>query len=473
MITRRAFLCSAVALSGSAFFPSARGNHEITVLRYRIRDAGLPLQTQGYSGWTSWMPRAIGNGSCTRFILPGILDPNHLDGIGPLWLLLHLPITAVAPLTAHGSPGPFSLIGGKVRMRARLSSDFQANGCTLPLWLCRNVNASPLNPKRQTNWAMTGFDFLSSLSSSDYQVSECVVSSDPMHWTYPGVNSSWQGELHASRYTQQPFLETVGAVDATLHLPLVGSGRVDMPPRGHIDVDWVEIETSSVPTPPYDYSEAVSLIASDPLGALRTMGALARAGNQTAMLLYGTWLATGVVNSTPIVQDTVTAAEMLQPISAVDARAAYQYARLLVSGDGVPRDSVAARSLLAMHANSPTCCAMLANMKLFGIGGIVDEAGAFADFLWAAERSEFGLPQPAAMAEVGRCYLIGRGAAPNYVQAYVWLKRCLKFATGYIGDPDMEVVGLTLAAATANLPNPRAAAELDAGYVTNWTPTPV
>ena len=48
----------------------------------------------GLAPWISWMPvEKTANG--VRMTLPGKLDINHLDGIGPLWLLAHLPTEGV------------------------------------------------------------------------------------------------------------------------------------------------------------------------------------------------------------------------------------------------------------------------------------------------------------------------------------------------------------------------------------------
>jgi hypothetical protein len=52
----------------------------------------------GLAPWASWMPvEETPNG--VEMTLPGTLDPNHLDGIGPLWLLAHLRVTSI------GGPG--------------------------------------------------------------------------------------------------------------------------------------------------------------------------------------------------------------------------------------------------------------------------------------------------------------------------------------------------------------------------------
>ncbi|MBR0937888.1 hypothetical protein [Bradyrhizobium jicamae] len=48
----------------------------------------------GLAPWASWMPvERTPDG--VQMKLPGTLDANHLDGIGPLWLLAHLRVTAV------------------------------------------------------------------------------------------------------------------------------------------------------------------------------------------------------------------------------------------------------------------------------------------------------------------------------------------------------------------------------------------
>src|SRR6476469_1702466 len=67
---------------------------------------------KGLAPWMSWMP-VEKTEKGVRMTLPGKLDANHLDGIGPLWLLAHLPKMAV------GGPGFVDLDQAEVTIRFR------------------------------------------------------------------------------------------------------------------------------------------------------------------------------------------------------------------------------------------------------------------------------------------------------------------------------------------------------------------
>src|SRR5688572_32445506 len=84
---------------------------------------------EGPSPWTSWMPTTVLDDGGVRFHAPGGIDPNHLDGIGPLWLVSHLSIPAA------GSPGVLDLRDATVTLQIR-AQDFDPHGARLIWWVC-------------------------------------------------------------------------------------------------------------------------------------------------------------------------------------------------------------------------------------------------------------------------------------------------------------------------------------------------
>src|SRR5262245_6202908 len=110
----------------------------------------------GPAPWNSWMPTSVLPEGGVRFQAPATLDPNHIDGIGPLWLVAHLSIPAL------GSPGILDLRDAQIDIRIR-ASDFNPNGAKLVWWICTQLPSetqdSDILPGLQTtNWAHTGQD---------------------------------------------------------------------------------------------------------------------------------------------------------------------------------------------------------------------------------------------------------------------------------------------------------------------------
>lgn len=398
-------------------------------LSYRFRGAAAPQQ-QLPSGWISWMPSARAPArDAVTFTFPGILDPNHLNGIGPLWLLAHLSIAA------PGSPGAIDMTGGRIEIDARLSADFDARGYQWSPWFCRNYTAgtSPMNPSQSTNWAMHSVNFFDQLNSSTFATAAADISSDPADWTYAGMDQTYLGDLIAGKYAEFPVADTIANVNETLHLPVFGLQRVDQPPQGSIEIREIRVTCANAPAPPYNLASALGLTGAS---QYRALGALARAGDATAKSLHGRMLANGVVGGVyqPEYRDTAAAVAMLDGVKSTDPAAAVALAFLLAQGDGVARDMAAARALFASWPNYPEARYRLGLMKLHGLGGPQDLAGAFSDIEWSAWHSSGGVIQAAAMATSGRNYFLGRGGAVNYQWAYIWLERA-KLYPAYFGDP--------------------------------------
>jgi len=395
-------------------------------MTFRFRGAGTPQQ-QLPNGWISWMAseRSPSRDAVT-FTFPGILDPNHLNGIGPLWLLAHL------PMTAPGSPGALDMTGGRIEIDAKLSADFDARGYQWSPWFCRNYTSgtSPMNPSQSTNWAMHSVNFFDQLNSSTFATAAADISSDPADWTYAGMDQTYLGDLIAGKYAAFPVADTIANVNETLHLPVFGLERVDQPPKGSIEIREIRVTCANTPTPPYNLAAALGLSGAS---QYRALGALA--GDATAKSLYGRMLANGTIGGVylPDFQDSAAAVAMLDTIKTTDPAAAVTLAILLAQGDGVVRDMTAARALFASWPNYPEARHRLGLMKLNGLGGAVDLSGAFSDIEWAANHSANGVVQAVAMATAGRSYFLGRGSAVNYQWAYIWLERA-KLYPAYFSD---------------------------------------
>jgi VCBS repeat-containing protein len=204
----------------------------------------------GLGPWASWFTPSVQTEtgadieSFTRLHASGQDDPNHIDGIGTLWLLAHLSIPTA------GSPGALNLADAEIKITLR-SQDFDANGGKLCLWVTRYIPEEAVTRQyyvglQVTNWAYTGGDFADQLSS-DWTTVTLKVSTDPADWTYSGNNIQQQGDW-ADRYVPYDLLDTISNVDATLHLVVITDGP-DEPPSGAIDLSRIAIHTNTAAVP--------------------------------------------------------------------------------------------------------------------------------------------------------------------------------------------------------------------------------
>ncbi len=190
--------------------------------------------------WSSWMPSSSLQGGGVRVQAPGVLDPNHLDGIGPVWLVSYLSTAAVA------GPGVLDLRDAQIDIRVR-GTDFNANGAKLVWWIAGYAPKDALvdnypSGLQGSNWAYTGGD-LTPLLTSQWQNLSVTIGTNPADWTYAGNNASSQGEW-AQRYAYQSLDRALANVDATLHLALVGQNP-DQPPTGFLDIESITINTQT------------------------------------------------------------------------------------------------------------------------------------------------------------------------------------------------------------------------------------
>lgn len=206
--------------------------------------------TQGPGFWRSWMSPSLITGdagahdSYTRFQAPGTLDPNHIDGIGPIWLLSHLSIPAI------GGTGPLNLTNAEISITIR-TKDLEANGTGLYFWIIRvvpetNVVENYYYGLQSTNWAYTGCKLLDE-AGEEWSTINFQLNPDLENWPQAGSQPGVQGDW-ADRYVEYELPGKLSYVDTTLHLVFVGD-RADQGPTGFVDIANITITTTEPATP--------------------------------------------------------------------------------------------------------------------------------------------------------------------------------------------------------------------------------
>ena len=204
----------------------------------------------GLGPWTSWFSPSVVNEpggaveQFTRLQASGLLDANHIDGIGAIWLVAHLSTPTL------GSPGALNLIDAEFQMTVR-STDFEANGGKLALWVCRYVPETGLMENfyvglQVTNWANTGGDMLDQVTD-EWTTVTLKISDDPADWTYAGNYQSMEGDW-ADRYMPFDLQQTLSQVDATLHLVMLNPDP-DNAPTGFLDLANITLRTQTPAIP--------------------------------------------------------------------------------------------------------------------------------------------------------------------------------------------------------------------------------
>ncbi|QDH72526.1 Ig-like domain-containing protein [Brevundimonas sp. M20] len=219
-------------------------------------DEGAPPYTYswdfdyGLGPWTTWFSPSVVNEpggqieNFTRLQASGLLDANHIDGIGAIWLMAHLSTPTL------GSPGALNLQDAEFSMTVR-STDFDPNGGQLAIWICRYVPETGLMENftvglQVTNWANTGTDLLDQISD-EWTTVTLRISNDPADWTYAGNYQSMEGDW-ADRYMPFDLQETLSNVNATLHLVVLNPDP-DNAPTGFLDLANITVSTHTPATP--------------------------------------------------------------------------------------------------------------------------------------------------------------------------------------------------------------------------------
>ncbi|WP_425339279.1 Ig-like domain-containing protein [Brevundimonas alba] len=236
----------------------------------------------------------------------------------------------------------------------------------------------------------------------------------------------------------------------------VSDGQLDSAPK----TVTLTVLADGEPAVRLTYNQAVDLlIAGDFQGFVRNIILLADRGDVGGAYFYGTWLRNG--QNVPM--DTALAAHYLEMVRQIPD-AALMLADMYVSGEGVARDYAEARELYESLPNNGTALYRLAILHDNGYGGPVDDAGAVALYVKAAE-----LGNADAMYTLGRRYLSGEGVAVSAADAYFWLGVGLKLNGGpAVGAFDQLLVFNMQQAVTLGLTAGQKAA-LDAA-IAGWTP---
>lgn len=353
----------------------------------------------GLGPWISWMPYEK-TASGVRMTLPGRLDANHLDGIGPLWLLAHLPEIAV------GGPGFVDLDQAEVTIRFR-AQDLDLKGARIVWWVAGQLlkgEADPEYPWQQTNWALTCCDLARSLSE-EWSTVTVKIDSDPTHWTYGGTNRMQFGDW-GGRYVEYPLSKLLKGNAGTLHLAIVGT-NASLPPTGKIEIASITLRTKR-PGVPLTVEDMRPLMLTGQWDAVRWhLNKLLPTDDPVVNYHYGRLLVTGLGGR----QDYEEGAVYLQKANVVP-EARYELAKLYFYGLGVPRDPAKAVELLQATPTTVDASALLARAYAFGIGVAADRKKAITHYRFAAERGD-----ATAMHELAR-----RLQESDPAEAYYWYR---------------------------------------------------
>jgi|GEM_PF-4696785 len=328
----------------------------------------------GLAPWASWMPvERTPDG--VRMTLPGTLDSNHMDGIGPAWLLAHLRVTA------SGGPGIVDFDQSELTIRLR-THNLQLNGARLLWWLTKQLprkDTDPDFPWQETNWALTCCD-LAPMLNEDWKTITVKMDSDPSHWTYAGTNVMHLGDW-GQRYVEYPLEKILHDSVGSLHLAIVGT-NASRPPSGTIEISSISLRTQT-PARPLPMDDIAPLLEQQKWDDARWhLEQLMPTDDPRTNFELGKLMAEGVGGK----QDYCGAAAHLQKAITVPG-ARLELAKLYLYGLGVPRDQSKAVQLLETEPTAaiPEASYILGLAYSHGIGVERDETKAISLFRYAAE----------------------------------------------------------------------------------------
>ncbi len=327
----------------------------------------------GLGPWISWMPTER-TADGVRMTLPGRLDNNHLDGIGPLWLLAHLPTIGA------GGPGFVDLDQAELSIRFR-ARDLDLKGARIVWWVTRQLPKEETDPAyawQETNWALTCCDLAKRLSEK-WSTVTVKIDTDPSRWTYGGTNWMQLGD-YGGRYVEYPLSKVVKGTAGTLHLAIVGT-NASRPPTGKIEISNISLRTKR-PGIPLTVEDMTPLIRARAWDAVRWhLNRLMPTDDPVVNYHYGRLLVTGLGG--PL--DYEKGATCLQKGYALP-EARYELAKLYFYGLGVPRDPAKAVEILQAATTNIDASELLGRAYAFGIGVAADKDKAISYFHYAAER---------------------------------------------------------------------------------------
>jgi hypothetical protein len=385
----------------------------------------------GLAPWASWMPvERTPDG--VQMTLPGRIDSNHMDGIGPLWLLAHLRVTSI------GGPGVVDFDQSELTIRIR-AHNLQLHGARLLWWLTRQLpreDTDPRFPWQETNWALTCCD-LSPRLGEDWQTITVKLDKDPSHWTYAGTNLMHLGDW-GNRYVEYPLDKVLNDSVGSLHLAIVGNNATD-PPTGTIEISSISLRTQQ-PARPLSMIGLAPLLDEQKWDEARWhLERLMPTDDPRPNYELGRLLAGGLGGK----QDYRQAAEHLEKAMAVPG-ARLELAKLYIWGLGVPKDQPKAVQLLETKTtpNIPEASYTLGLAYSNGIGVEKNEAKAISLFQFAAERGH-----PHAMHELAR-----RLIDTDPAKAYYWYRLARERLPPDLVGAESQLLDWNIAKLTASLP---------------------
>jgi hypothetical protein len=397
--------------------------------------------------WLTWMPAPPFDGA--RIRLPGTIDQNHLDGIGPIYLVCHLPMTEFA----KGAEFP-DMRGAEVVLRARTSALNLAGG-RLIWWIVSDLPASdrdPSFPWQQCNWALTGQPLDLPASSHGVAVeSRTVLSPDPADWTDAGTSSilPW-----AERYVSYPLRDALARVSGSLHLAVVGCPR-DRSPTGDIVIESIELRLAVSGYCPNDVEVTEAVTKGDWGAARSVLEAGAACGSASAQFHLAVALKYGLGG--PV--DHARAVSLLRSCAATEAEAAVELADSMLRGLGTEQSPSEAWQLASRSGSEslPRGMYLRAVMLRDGRGVPCDPAAALELF----ERSAGGGSDQAVIAAGNLAF-----ASSDWERAYFWFELGLRRFKADIG-PMSDLVEHRRSIAAGHL-DAALRAKVDQSVVT-WT----
>lgn len=390
----------------------------------------------GIAPWISWMPtEKTANG--VRMTLPGKLDVNHLDGIGPLWLLAHLPTAGV------GGPGYIDLDQAEASIRFR-AQDLDLKGARIVWWVTRQLPKKDVSPDyewQETNWALTCCDLAKRLGEK-WSTVTVKIDTDRSRWTYRGTNWMQLGD-YGGRYVEYPVSKVVTGTAGTLHLAIVGS-NASRPPSGKIEISNITLRTKQ-PGIPLKVEDMTPLMMAGAWDAVRWhLKRLLPSDDPVVNYHYGRLLVLGIGG--PL--DYVNGAICLQKAYALP-EARYELAKLYLYGLGVPRDQAKAVEILKATTANLDASELLGRAYAFGIGVAPDKEKAMTHFRYAAERGN-----ASAMHELAK-----RLRESDPAMAYYWYELSRKHLRRADAGGQVDMVDWDIKQLKQSLPNDIQSAE--------------
>lgn len=349
------------------------------------------------------MPSRVGDG--VELTLPGTVDRNHLDGIGPIYLLAHLPMR-----TLLESGNPCDLRWAELVISVRTSGLDLAGG-RICWWIVSDIPDASRDsgyPWQQTNWACLGRPVVLSPDSGEQpQIVSTVLDPDPSLWRYAGTNDL---SPFAGRYVWFPLARSLAKVNGSLHLCIVGCdpGRT---PSGRITIRSAEIRFASPTKCPSDDEIEKLLVLGDWAAARPLLEIAAAYGKSGAAYHLGNAFKFGLGGSV----DYRRALSLFESAARDEPEAAVEQADLLASGLGAVQDYPTAVRLLTESrvARIPRAKYLLGMMRWRGKGVAVDLEQARRLLEEAAVGGQHLAVVPAGFV----CMELG-----DLEQAYRWLK---------------------------------------------------